>query len=131
MQKREPAPTAHGSLQTFEGALRIAYIPVRVANELREHEHWRRRHARSKMQHAIVAAWLAPAKRPALPCTVRLTRIGRGQMDSDGAVASLKYVRDAVAKWFGVNDSPTSPLQFEYAPQERGDYAVRIEVIAP
>ena len=106
-------------------------VPVRTVSEANAHEHWRARKQRASEQHSIVASALRTVERPALPCTIRLTRIGPGRMDSDNAVGALKHVRDAIAQWLGVDDGPGGPVTWDYGTQERGDFAVRVEVIAP
>lgn len=42
------------------------------------------------------------------PITVRLTRVGPGELDTDGPDDALKSVRDGVADWLGVEDRQRS-----------------------
>jgi hypothetical protein len=63
---------------------------------------------------------------------VTLTRIGPRDLDSDNLAGSAKAVRDAVARWLGVDDGPRAPVEWRYA-QERPAkgakrYAVRITI---
>lgn len=108
-------------------------IPVRTVSEANTHEHWRRRNDRASQQRSITAAMLTTVtERPALPCTLRLTRLTSATklMDSDNAIGSMKHVRDSVAEWLGVDDGPSGPVTWDYGPQERAKYyAVRVEVV--
>jgi hypothetical protein len=45
-------------------------------------------------------------------------------MDDDGLRNSLKYVRDAIANWIGVDDGDTAKIGFRYL-QERGPKLTR------
>ena len=88
-------------------------LPLRTVNELNAHEHWRVRQRRAKAQHNVVklALWnrvytlrAAMSKDETKRLAVQLTRYSRGKLDSDGAVAAGKFVRDAVAECLGVDD---------------------------
>jgi hypothetical protein len=66
-----------------------------------------------------VRAWLATLDgmllpEDAFPMVVTLNRLSAGTMDDDGLRSSLKYVRDAVAKWLGVDDGDTSRVMYHY-----------------
>lgn len=106
-------------------------IPIHTVNELNAHEFWRERHKRAKRQHAAVAMLINPrcAALPALPVIVKLTRVAPRLMDEgDGLPASMKFVRDAVAKLYGVGDSPRDPIKWEYAQRKSKEYAVEIHI---
>lgn len=49
-------------------------------------------------------------------------------MDSDNVVASLKYVRDAVALLLGVDDGCDGPVVWEYDAEPDGPHGVRVEL---
>jgi len=107
------------------------FISVKTVNELNDHRFWRVRHRRSKQHHAAVAAALIGVKLPPLPVRVRFTRYSPGtrKLDSDGAFAAMKFVRDAVAKAYGVDDGGDEiewawPVRQERAPS----YGVRVEI---
>ena len=107
-------------------------VPLRLVSEANAHEHWRKRHKRALEQHNAVAWALATtrAATPQPPLTVTITRIAPGRLDSDNAVGSAKFCRDAVAGWLGVNDR-RDDLVVYVVRQEKGkprEYAVRIEI---
>ncbi len=58
--------------------------------------------------------------------TVALTRLGGGEMDTDGLAGAMKYVRDTVALVLGFDDNARSPLRWEYGQQPGGACGVRI-----
>lgn len=94
------------------------------------HGHWSKTSRRRKRQRALVGMHLMQMPKRQPPCTVRLTRISAGQLDTDNLGYSLKAVRDAVAEWLDCDDSPDAPVTWEYAQErcKRGHHAVRIEV---
>lgn len=89
--------------------------------------HFRRVREREK----VGLAWLVAARgrKPALPVVVTLTRLGRNRrpMDEDGLKASLKTVRDAVARHLGVDDGDKR-IEFVCGQEYAKAYGVRIEV---
>ncbi len=66
--------------------------------------------------------------RPALPVTVRITRFSNGTMDVGGLYAALKWAEDAIASFFGVDDSDP---RFEMVPLQRHhtQRGIAIEVV--
>lgn len=103
---------------------------LRLESEANAHEPWQARARRARAQAAAVAAGLAQTEPVPTPCAVTITRVGRGVLDSDNLAGSAKHVRDAVAAWLGVGDSPSDPVRWEVL-QEKGEgYAVRV-VVAP
>ena len=106
---------------------------LRVVNELNDHSHWRTRLRRSRAQHVVVEAiakhalhgysWLYR------PLTVTMTRIAPRTFDSDGTVASMKFVRDSIAMVLGVDDGdPSITWVALYERGASGEYAVRIRI---
>jgi hypothetical protein len=74
---------------------------------------------------------LASTPKPALPCTIKITRIAPRALDDDNLAGSQKHVRDGIADWLGVNDRDPR-VKYEYA-QRKGkkqEYAVQIEIMA-
>ena len=71
------------------------------------------------------------ARRIALPCVIRLTRIGCKKLDSDNCAGAFKHVRDAIAREIGIDDG-SELLRFEYAQEviAKRQYAVRVEVMS-
>jgi hypothetical protein len=66
---------------------------------------------------------------PHFPCVVRLTRVGPRKLDSDNVATAFKATRDGIADWLQVDDGDESLVTWEYG-QERGAYAVRVEVVS-
>ena len=60
----------------------------------------------------------------------RLTvQLSRGKLtDDDNVPAMCKPIRDAIAKWFGVDDGPSGPLTWEYV-WRRGPDRTIVEVL--
>lgn len=102
-------------------------FPLRTGRGQNAREHHMARARRVKSERAATGWALAGKGKPVLPCMVLLTRIAPSNgLDDDGAVASLKAVRDAVAEWLGVDDKHRHIVLYRYA-QARGPWAVRIE----
>lgn len=97
-------------------------LPLRIVSVMNVREHWSRRHKRAQAHRR--AALAVPKAR--VPCTVKLTRIGLRPLDGDNLQAGLKALRDGIADRLGVDDADPR-VAWEYA-QERGEYAVRIEI---
>ncbi len=97
----------------------------------REHFHAKAKRVAKERE---AAAWMLRVhgkQRPALPCSVILTRIAPSNgLDDDNLVGALKGVRDQVADWLGVNDRDRMRVRYRYA-QERGEWGVRIEFGEP
>lgn len=114
-------------------------IPIKTVNESNGGGNSRaimaiaRRRAGHK--EATIAAWMEAGiiERPAIPCSVRLTRISAGTLDSDGVRSALKSVRDAIASLMGVDDNEAGEelVAFRYKQERgpRGEYAVRVEFL--
>lgn len=106
---------------------RTLTLPLRVVSESNQRDHWAAKARRVKAQRQAVAyAWVAadlPMHRR--PRQVTLTRVAPRRLDDDNLARSLKAVRDQVAQECGFDDR--EPVRWIYA-QERGSYAVRIEV---
>lgn len=105
-------------------------LPLRTVNSLNAREHWRTRACRAKTERntayflvgAELCRWVAPI-------TVLMTRVAPRKMDDDGAIASMKNIRDGIADRFGVNDG-SDAIAWKYA-QRKGkpkEYAVEIEI---
>jgi hypothetical protein len=61
--------------------------------------------------------------------TVKLTRVGAGEMDDDGLRAALKSVRDGIASAFRIDDG-SKLIRWEYEQRRcpRGEYAVEVAI---
>ena len=110
-------------------------IDVRVDSETNGREHWAAKYARKKKQKsALLAEWMyainrGEARRVALPCAVRLTRIGPKRLDGDNLAESFKAIRDTIANMVGVDDGDER-IKWEYEQVAVGKrvYQVRVEV---
>ena len=97
-------------------------LPLRIVSVSNQREHWAVKARRTKShRHAALAVPKAE-----LPCTVKLTRIGLKTLDGDNLQGGLKALRDGIADRLGVDDADPR-VTWEYA-QERGEYAVRVEI---
>lgn len=106
-------------------------LPLVVVSEANQREHWRKKARRTAAQRKQVRqTWQAAygARRPAVPCVVRLTRIGGRLLDEDDNLnGAFKGVRDEIADILGVNDRDPR-VRWRYA-QEPGPAAgIRIEI---
>lgn len=112
---------------------------LRLESEANSHAHWRARQRRAKAQHSLVRVALAGVEKPnretAARCRVTFTRVmgkhGQKFDVGDNLNIAFKHVRDAVAKWAGVDDrDPWWDWVYDSV-QERGPgYAVRIKLEA-
>lgn len=109
----------------------IAVIPIRLPSAANLREHWRVRHRRTKEQRNLVTMFLGKPTHPALPVTVRLTRIAPRALDGDNLQSAFKAIRDSVASWLGVDDADERVV-WKYAQAKGGAkrYAIEIEVVA-
>lgn len=106
-------------------------IPIRTGRGQNDRGHWRTKHRRTKGQLGAVGLVLNTKPKPAVPCSVLLTRVAPSNgLDDDNLTGALKAVRDAVAAWLGVDDRHRDQVRYRYA-QERGPWGVRIEFGPP
>lgn len=105
-------------------------IPIRTVSALNAREHWRARTRRVKAERNATYWVLAPTRKPDMPCTVRLTRVGptNGLDEGDNLNSAFKAVRDQIAEWLGVNDRDPR-VRWEYM-QRRGKlWGVEVEFL--
>jgi hypothetical protein len=103
-------------------------VPVRTVNKNNVEEHWAVRRRRVlRERNAVVLSW--PRLAVQVPCEVNLVRIApaRNHLDSDGATAAVKTVRDEVARLIGVDDGDQR-VTWTTGPQEVGAWGVRVEI---
>lgn len=108
----------------------VVVIHMRTVNPLNRRENHFGRAGRVRKERLAVFGALRSRgvpMPPPLPVVVTLTRVSQRAMDSDGAIASLKSVRDEVARWLGVDDRDTADLVWMYG-QDKGPMGVRIEI---
>lgn len=102
-------------------------VPMRTIPGMNTREHFRVRVKRVRAEKEVIAWELAKLAKPAIPCTVLLTRYAPSNgLDDDNLTGALKSVRDAVATWLGVDDRERTTVRYRYA-QTRGAWAVGIE----
>lgn len=70
----------------------------------------------------------ADAARTGWPVRCRIVRLGGGEMDDDNLQAAAKWVRDTVALFLGVDDSPRGPVRWQYGQEPGGAVGVRVEL---
>ena len=122
---------AVGSVEVLSDGVRVV-LPIRTSNPLNAARGSSRfALARTRRHHRGLAASVVRAAlrgRVVLPCIVRLTRSApsSGLDPHDGLPAALKAIVDGVADALGIDDRDPR-VRWEYA-QERGPYAVRVEV---
>lgn len=106
MTKHRPdLAAAHVRSHTLVPGGWTIWIPgLKLESEANAHTIWQVRHARVERQHKVVNTVLGLARRPPLPLRVVITRVCPTPLDSDNTTSSGKHVRDAVAKWLGIND---------------------------
>lgn len=65
-----------------------------------------------------------------IPSVVRFTRFCRRRFDTDNSTASMKHIRDAVAKTLGTHDGPGGPIEWRYEPDKLAELpAVKVELL--
>ncbi len=105
-------------------------IPLKTAGS-NAREMWQQRTSRVKKERKATAWMLATATKPAVPCSVLLTRVAPSAgLDDDNVRAALKGVRDQIAEWLGVNDRDNLQVRYRYA-QKRGPWQVLVEFGPP
>lgn len=105
-------------------------IPVRTVSGLNVREHWARRHRRVLAERQATA-YACPKALPPLPVSVTFTRVSVGTLDDDNLRASMKGIRDELARRYGVDDRDVR-IQWRYAQRrgKRGQWAVEVAVRA-
>ncbi len=107
-------------------------VPVRTVSEANRHEHWRYRQKRAQLHNFAVWSHLnmrriALGKQVAMPVHVHITRIAPRKLDTDNLAGSQKFVRDAVAKFLGVDDGNEAMVTWSYGQEQAKKYQVRID----
>ena len=98
---------------------------LRGSQNAREHHMARSRRVKGERSTAAMLCRVS-LKRPTLPATITITRVGPRKLDSDNVPGCCKATRDGIADWLGVDDGDDR-LTWLYA-QAVGAYAVRVEV---
>jgi hypothetical protein len=109
-------------------------VELETRSETNQHTHWRERNARAREANAVVFDALAMlAERPDAQrgLVVRMTRIvgsERELLDDDNVAAALKAVRDAVARWLGIDDRSPCVTWIASEMQAPGPMRARLEL---
>lgn len=111
-------------------------IAMRTQRGMNDREHPMVRHRRVRREKEEIGWELqrygARHGRPAIPCSVLLTRLGPSQgLDDDNLVGALKSTRDAIAEWLHVNDRDRMTVRYLYAQAWAPKWGVRIEFGEP
>jgi len=130
--RKKPAFNLVGRVQGGK-ILSIAFtVPLKVVSEANQHEHWTKKHHRNQDQQSTINNYwpLSVSAIPvALPCSIELTRIGIGRMDSDNLAGAFKHVRDAIARLIGVDDG-SDLIEWRYAQRASDGYSIEIRISA-
>jgi hypothetical protein len=117
--------------------VRIEVPGLRLQNPLNTRVHWRvlskrGKDAKEATGYALLGADWSSLPRPTAdsPWLVVITRLGPGLLDDDNLAASAKHVRDAIAKWCGVDDRHRHIVLYRYEQERAKEYGVRIEITA-
>lgn len=125
------APLLHPTLVRIGCTIVVAIPGLRLVSEANTCEHWRTRARRTKEQKSMVTMVLRSliAEPPRPPVDVVIVRVGPGHLDDDNLQGSGKHVRDAVAKWIGIDDGRESfRCHVEQTSAGRGVYSVTIRI---
>jgi hypothetical protein len=103
-------------------------LPMRLVSTQNVREHWGPRGKRNKAQCAALRARLYGRTLPAPPVVVTFTRVAPAhrQLDSDNNTAAFKWMRDTIAKLYGLDDADER-LRF-VCEQAVGEYGVRLRI---
>lgn len=112
----------------------IFTVPLRTKNPLNgTPEHWGAKSRRVNAEKTVIALafprWAKGVMKAGKweRCIVHFIRFGPRRMDDDGCTASLKGVRDEVAKQLGIDDGDER-IAWTYEQQTSKDYAVAVQV---
>jgi len=109
----------------------VILIPIRTVSALNAREHWRARSRRVKAERYATYWAIATQRKPELPCTVRMTRVGptNGLDEGDNLNSAFKGCRDQIAEWLGINDRDPR-VKWECAQRRAKEWGVEVEFIA-
>lgn len=80
------------------GLMAKVKIPIKIASEANNNDHWRLKSKRHMIQKAIVRSYMKLLRLPELPATITMTRYAPRPYDDDNIRSAFKYVRDAVSE---------------------------------
>lgn len=122
-------------------------LPIKTVSEANMSEHWSAKSKRRRQQQFLIRCLFRHDATPiTLPCTVKMTRIGIRECDSDNLVSAFKGIRDEISEYLipesqghyinkkgkmvkikGRADSDPR-INWEYAQEKGKSYGVRIEI---
>src|SRR5208282_1363947 len=112
-------------------------IPIKIASEANNNDHWRLKSKRHKIQKAIVRSYMKTIVTPPLPCKIILKCIAPRKFDFDNLCISFKWILDQLCDILIPGLAPgradaDSRIQVEYLQEKSGceEYAIEIEFIA-
>lgn len=111
----------------------IASFDCETVSEANQRQPWQVRAKRARGQRQTTAAQLAasgfdPEAIAASKPTITLVRVGKRALDTDNLAGALKAVRDAIAKWLGVDDGPKGPITWAYAQETHKAPLCRVRI---
>jgi hypothetical protein len=111
----------------------VFIVPIKTPSGPNAREIWQVKAARVKKERQATAWMLKTVKRPAIPCSVNLTRLSAGTVDDDNLPSSLKAVRDQIAEWLGVDDRHRNIVRYVYHQRKvaRGQFGVEVSFGPP
>lgn len=113
-------------------------IPIRTISEANARGHWSKRARRARAQRRM-AGMITSSEMVRYLCDnpmdsmtvfrIKLTRIGKGKMDSDNLAGAMKAIRDGIAEAIGIDDGDDR-MRWEYGQEIGKLYSVRVEISA-
>lgn len=123
-------------LERMSGTLQkvVFDAPIRIISEANDRSHWAVKSRRRRAQQQEMDVMLLNAlqgRKVALPCTVKLTRVGPKKMDDDNWINGAKGIRDAIARRLGIDDGdPRIKFEYEQVPIGRREHNIIVEINA-
>jgi hypothetical protein len=114
--KKLPRPMKFIPLRTWmsrsDGVMKgaaIMWLPIATVSETNDHSHYRNRMARAESHRTVTNIALKQLRDagqlPPFPVRVTFSRVSQRPLDwGDNLNSSMKFIRDAIAKEYGVND---------------------------
>lgn len=132
---RKQGPSSAPTPSVFPHTLSVSHtvtIPIALSRGLNAREHPLARCRRVKRERLATSWALTAAHVPhaLTPCTVTLTRLSRGTLDSDNLQGAFKAVRDEIAAYLGTNDGPKGGIEWVYGQGYGARHAISIDIEA-
>jgi hypothetical protein len=111
-------------------------IPIKTISEANARGHWSKRAKRARAQRKM-AGMITSSELVRHLCDnpmdnmtlfrIKLTRIGKGRMDSDNLAGAMKAIRDGIAEAIGIDDGDPR-MTWDYAQETGKAYSVLVEI---